>query len=69
MVKLCEPKEERGQLIRESHTFKVIGNFDVRKSVDNLKRYIYWPKMNEEVACLIVGCIPCCTYIYRNKNQ
>jgi hypothetical protein len=50
MVKLCEPKEERGQLIRESHTFKVIGNFDVRKSEDNLKRYIYWPKMNEEVA-------------------
>ena len=43
--KLCVPKGERLQLIREAQTSKVARNFGVWKIVANLHRYVYWPKM------------------------
>ena len=38
--KLCVPKHERLQLIREADTCKVVGNFGVGKIVDNLQMYV-----------------------------
>ena len=59
--KLCVPKGERLQLIREAHTSKVARHFGVGKTVANLQRYVYWPKMQEQVARFIRGCMLCCT--------
>jgi hypothetical protein len=67
--KLCVPKGERLQFIREAHTSKVIGHFSVGKTVVNLQRYVYWPKMQENVARYIRGCILCCTSKPNNKKQ
>jgi hypothetical protein len=48
--KLCVPKGEILQLIREAHTSKVAGHFGVGKTVANLQRYVYCPRMQEDVA-------------------
>lgn len=47
--KLCVPKCEQLQLITEAHTTKVVGHFVGGKTMTNLKRYVYWPKMQEHV--------------------
>jgi hypothetical protein len=67
--KLCVPKGERLQLIREAHTSKVAGHFGVGKIVSNLQRYVYWPRMQEDVAQYIRGCILCCTSKPNNRKQ
>jgi hypothetical protein len=69
MGKLCVPKEERVQLIREAHTSKVFIHFSVGKTVANLQRYVYWPKMQEEVSRFIRGCILCCTRKPNNRKK
>jgi hypothetical protein len=43
--KLCIPRDKRVQLMREAHTSRVVGNFGMTKTVVNLQRYVYWPKM------------------------
>jgi hypothetical protein len=57
------------QLIREAHTSKVAGHFGVGKIVSNLQRYVYWPRMQEDVAQFIRGCILCCTNKPSNRKQ
>lgn len=66
--KLCVPKGENLQLIREAHTSKVAGNFGVGKTVANLQRYVYWPKMKEQVARFIRGCMICCISKHKNRK-
>ena len=39
--KLCVPKGERLQFIREDHTSKVVGKFCVGKTMATLYRYVY----------------------------
>jgi hypothetical protein len=51
--KLCVPKGEILHLIKEAHTSKVVGNFGVGKTIANLRRYMYWPRMQEDVALYI----------------
>jgi hypothetical protein len=43
--------------------------FGVGKIVDNLQRYVYYPKMQEDVAWYIRGCIICCTMKPSNRKQ
>lgn len=66
--KLCVPKGKRLQLIKEAHTSKVAGHFGVGKTVANLQRYVYWPKIKEQVARFIRGCMLCCTSKPSNKK-
>ena len=47
--KLCVAKGERLQLIRKAHISKVVGHFGVGKTMANLQRYVYWPKMQEYI--------------------
>jgi len=68
MDKLCVPKGEQLQLIREAHTSKVAGHFGVGKTVANLQRYVYWPKIQEQVARFITGCMLCCTSKPSNRK-
>ena len=39
--KLCVPQGERINIIRESHTSLIVGNFGVGKTVPQLQRYCY----------------------------
>jgi hypothetical protein len=55
--------------MREAHTFKVVGHFGVGKTVSNLQRYVYWPKMQEYVTQYIRGCILCCTNKPSNRKK
>jgi hypothetical protein len=48
--KLCIPQGERINIIREAHSSLIAGHFGVGKTVANLQRYCYWPKMNESVS-------------------
>jgi hypothetical protein len=44
--KLCIPQGERVDIIREAHSSLIVGHFGVCKTMANLQRYCYWPKMN-----------------------
>ena len=61
MEKLRFPKGEQEYIIIEEHTSKVVGYYGVRKTMMNLKRYAYWPKMQGYVAWFIGECMLCCT--------
>jgi len=45
--KLCIPQTERIKTIREAHTSLISGHFGVSKTVAQLQRFCYWPKMND----------------------
>ena len=55
--KLYVPQGEILQLIIEGHTSKVAGHFGDGKTIANLKRYVYWTRMKEDVAHFFRGCI------------
>jgi hypothetical protein len=58
---ICFPKGKILEfIISMTHTSKVAGHFGVGKIISNLQRYVYWPKMQEDVAQFIKGCIICC---------
>ena len=63
------PKGECLALIREAHTSKVVGNFGVGKTVANVQRYVYCPKMQEQLSRFIRGCMFCCTSKPSNRKQ
>ncbi|CAL8998775.1 unnamed protein product [Prunus brigantina] len=59
-TQLCIPEDgDRLQWIREAHTSKVAGHFGVEKTLLNLRRYVYWPKMHLDVSRYIRGCVLC----------
>jgi len=66
---LCVPKGEQLQLIGEAHTSMVVGHFGLRKTMANLHRYVYWPKMQEHVARFIIGCMLYLTCNPSNMKQ
>ena len=57
--KLCIPQTERVKIIREAHTSLISGHFGVSKTVAQLQRFCYWPKMNETVSRYVRGCTMC----------
>lgn len=46
---LCVHEGERIQLIKEEYTSHIASNFFIGKTLTNLQRYVYWPKMQEQV--------------------
>ena len=57
--KLCIPKTERVNIIREAHTSLISSHFGVSKTVAQLQRFCYWPKMSETVSRHVRGCTMC----------
>ena len=57
--KLCIPQTERVKIIREAHTSLISGHFGVSKTVAQLQRFYYWPKMSETVSRYLKGCAMC----------
>jgi hypothetical protein len=66
--KLCIPQGERINIIREAHSSLIAGHFGVGKTVANLQRYCYWPKMNESVLRYVRGCSLCATSKPSNRK-
>jgi hypothetical protein len=66
--KLCIPQGERINIIREAHSSLIAGHFGVGKTVANLQRYYYWPKMNESVSRYVRGCSLCATRKPSNRK-
>jgi hypothetical protein len=66
--KLCIPKDERVNVIREAHTSLISGHFGVGKTVAQLWRYFYWPRMNETISKYIKGCVMCATSKPSNRK-
>jgi hypothetical protein len=66
--KLCIPQGERSNIIREAHSSLIVGHFGVGKTMANLQRYRYWPKINESVSRYVRGCLLCTTRKPRNRK-
>ena len=66
--KLCIPKGERAHIIREAHTSLIVGHFGVGKTIAQLQRYCYWPRMIESVSKYIKGCVMCLTSKPSNRK-
>ena len=57
--KLCIPQGKRVNVIREAHTSLIAGHFGVSKTVENIHRYYYWPRMLKSVSHFIKFCSLC----------
>jgi hypothetical protein len=66
---LYVPKGKVFKLIREANTSKIVGHIDVGKTMANLQRKVYWPKMQEYLAWFIIGFILYCTSKLNNMKQ
>jgi hypothetical protein len=66
--KLCIPQGERINIIREAHSSLIAGHFGVGKTVANLQRFCYWPRMNESVSRYVRGCSLCATSKPSNRK-
>jgi hypothetical protein len=58
--KICIPRDERVNVIREAHTSLISGHFGVGKTIAQLQRYFYWPQMNRQFPSISKGvlCVP-----------
>jgi len=66
--KLCIPQTERVKIIGEAHTSIILGHFGVSKTVAQLQRFCYWPKMNEAVSRYVRGCSMCAKIKPNNRK-
>jgi hypothetical protein len=53
--KLFIPLSRRIKWVREGHTSKITRHFGKTKTVENLQRYMYWTKMQEQVTRFVTG--------------
>ena len=67
--KLCIPQIESVKIIREAHTSLISGHFGVSKTVSQLQRFCYWPKMNDTVSRYVRGCTMCAKRNPKNKKK
>jgi hypothetical protein len=66
---LCIPRsDERVRYIREAHTSKIAGHFGVTKTLQNLSRYVFWPRIQHDVARFIRRCVLCSTSKPANRK-
>ena len=56
---ICVPQWERVKVTREAYTSLIVGHFRVSKTLANLQRYFYWPRMLESLSHFIRGCSLC----------
>ena len=66
--KLCIPQTERAHVIWEAHSSRISGHFGVSKTMAQLQRYFYWPRMYETIFKYIKGCVMCSTSKPSNWN-
>ena len=67
---LYVPEEgDRLQWIREAHTSRVAGHFGINKTLLNLRRYVFWPRMTADVTKFVGGCKLCCISKPSNRKR
>ena len=67
---LCVPEDgDRLMWLREAHTSRVAGHFGMNKTLLNLRRYVFWPKMQDDVTKYCRGCKLCCTSKPSNRKM
>ena len=58
--RLCVPNSSMHELlVREAHRGGLMGHFGVRKTLDVLHEYFFWPKMKRDVERVCARCITC----------
>ena len=55
-------------MIRDTHTSLILGHFGVGKTVAQLQKFCYWPKMNDTLYKYVKGCVMCATRKPSNIN-
>ena len=59
MGHLCVPSSERAKMIWEAQYSQVTGHFGVKKIVEVLQKYFYWPNLRPDVGKYIQSCTAC----------
>ena len=55
---LCVPRGScRENIIKEKHCGNMSGHFGLDKTLEQVKRFYYWPKMQSEVRKYVDGCL------------
>ena len=57
--KICIAQSERVHVIREYHTSLILGHFGVGKTIAQLQKFCYCPRMNDTVSKYLEGCVMC----------
>jgi len=55
-------------VIRGAQTSLIAGHFGVGKTVAQIQRYYYWPRINESVSIYVKGCSMCATSKPSNRK-
>jgi len=59
-VQLCIPRcSMRLNIIREKHCGTMAGHFGLDKTLDLVRRYYYWPKLQSDVRKFVETCVIC----------
>jgi hypothetical protein len=66
--KICIPQSERVHVIREAHTSLISGHFGVGKTIAQLQKCCYWPRMNKTVSKYVKSCVMCATSKPSNRK-
>lgn len=59
---MIPPKNKRPEIISLAHTGMEGGHMGKKKTLQKLKRLVYWPDMNLDVKTHIQRCVPCARY-------
>jgi hypothetical protein len=55
-------------VIREAQTSLISGHFGVGKTIAQLQKFCYWPRMNETMSKYVKGCVMCPTSKPSNRK-
>ena len=55
-------------LISENHDLKIAGHIGSKKTLMNINKYYYWPKMSEDINLYVTTCIVCQTTKANNRK-
>ena len=67
--KLFIPQTKIVKILREANASLMLGHFGVSKTVAQLQRFCYWPKMNETVSRYVRGCTMCVKFGQLGPNS
>lgn len=57
---LCIPKGSmRENIVKEKHCGGLVGHFGIDKTLELVKRFYFWPKMQTEIRKYVEGCVIC----------
>lgn len=59
-AQLCVPNYSlRDNLIRKNHSGNLAGHFGLDRTLEQLRRHYFWPKMQRDVRSFVEKCVIC----------